>query len=384
MKKFCLETTRNIVQRAMSGVSKPSKSAGITGRYTVFKGVPHSEYYLIFLMLVDLLEYEYFGPYEKIAYGIPIEFDGLSYSINYQKFGMRIECSEGGDGANFYKIIRKGIKAAKPYFLWRAEQASTSSNLNLESKCPILWSKYQYLKEQSKQLLDKFEKDKDKPKVEKGYNDDGSLRYSSVSFPAYQFLEQGRWIHEAAVDAFFAWCEHALVHIAILMGHLKTGKEIASLLKGEFAPKCKLVLDLSSPDDKTAYDDILLLRNELRNFVAHGSFGKDGAAFTFHTATGAIPLKILDNKSRSDFSFSFGGAASRDWEMDYLRIDNFLKQLWENGKSPAKQYLETGFPCILTYAAKGTYKKAMASEAKMQNFLEHLGRCIDNAANMDF
>jgi len=380
--QFCLETTKSNVLRAMSGISPPSEAARITGLHTVYKGIPHGDYYLIFLMMVDLLGYRYFGPFEKIAYGIPLEFEGLNYSVNYQKFGMRIECSEGGDGEKVYKAIRKGIKAAKPYYLWRAEQASTSSDLNLESKCPKLWAKYQYLREQSKMLLDKFETDKDKKKVVKGSSEDGTGQWTSISYPAYEYLEQGRWMHEAAVDAFFAWCEQALVHTAILMGRLTNGKEIVDLLKGEFGPKCKLVLDLSLPDEKSAYDDISLLRNELRNFVAHGSFGKDGSAFTFHTATGAVPLKVLDNKSLSEFSF--GGADARDWEADYQRIDAFVEQLWENGRAPAKQYLEAGFPCILTFAANGTYSKAMASEADMEGFLEYLGRMMDDSANMDF
>lgn len=382
MGKFCLETTRSNVLRATSKISKPSESTRITGSYTVFRGIPHGEYYLIFLMMVDLLEYKYFGPYEKLAYGIPIQFENMIYSVNYEKFGMRIECSEGGDGARVYEEIRKGIKAAKPYFLWRAEQASTSSNLNLESKCPKLWAKYQYFREQSKELIDKFETDKDKQKVEKGYNDDGSLRWTSIGYPAYEFLEQGRWMHEAAVDAFFAWCEQALVHTAILMGRLTNGKDVVDLLKGEFGPKCKLVLDLSLPDEKSAYDDISLLRNELRNFVAHGSFGKDGSAFTFHSAAGAIPLKVLDKKSRSEFSF--GGSDVRDWEADYQRIDSFLEQLWGNGRAPAKLYLEAGFPCILTYSADGVYSRAMKNESEMEGFLEYLGRMMDDSANMDF
>lgn len=382
LKNFNLETTKENVLRAVSGISKPSSDARISGKYSVYRGIPHSDYYLVFLMMVDLLEFEYFGPYEKLAYGIPVEFDGLVYSINYQKFGMRIECSEGGDGEKLYKRIQKGIKAAKPYFLWRAEQASTSSDLNLVSKCPDLWEKYQFLKDQSQKLLDKFEEGRDKPEVNEEFNEDGSPRFRSTTYPAYEFLKQGKWTHEAAVDAFFAWCEQALVHIAILMGKLTNGKEIVELLKGEFGPKCKLVFDLSLADEKAAYDDILLLRNELRNFVAHGSFGKDGAAFTFHTATGAVPLKVLDDKARSEFSF--GGTMPRDWERDYRRLNDFLDQLWKNGREPAKKYLDAGFPSILTYAVDGTYKKAMTSETEMDGFIEYLGRMMDDAANMDF
>ncbi|MGJ8560126.1 MAG: hypothetical protein ACSHX3_07820 [Litorimonas sp.] len=381
MKEFCIEKTRNNVLKAMSGISKPSEESKVQGQSSGFRGIPHSNYYLIFLMMVDLLEYDYFGPAEKLAYGIPFDFNGLRCCVTYQKFGMRLSCSEGADGEAIYKVIQKGIKAAKPYFLWRADQASTSSNLNLESKCPQLWEKYQYLREQSRQLLDKFETDKDRVVVEEGETDKG-WKFTSTSYPAYEFLEQGKWMHESAVDAFFAWCEQALVHIAILKGELTNGKEIVDVLKGDFGQKCKLVFDLKLVDEKAAYDDILSLRNELRNYIAHGSFGKDGAAFSFHTATGAVPLRVLDKKSRSEFAFE--SAATRDWKSDYQRIETFLDRLWENGRAPAKQFLETGYPSILTYAVDGTYKKAMASEDMMESFLNHLGRMMDNSANMDF
>ena len=230
--------------------------------------------------------------------------------------------------------------------------------------------------------MTKFEAEKDNAVVEKGYNEDGSFSWSSVSYPAYEFQSQSIWLHETAVDAFFSWCEQALVHMAVLMGKLTSGKEIAELLKREFGEKCKLILDLSNVDDKASYDDILDLRVGLRNYVAHGSFGKDGSTFQFHSRVGAVPLKILESGTQS--GFSFGTDSSRDWESDYARIDSFLVQLWSGGRKPAKQYLETGFPCVLTYTTDGTYKRAMQNEDEMREFIEHLSRQIDDAANMDF
>ena len=381
LKEFDIDTTRSNVLKAMSGISKPSDETKFKSSSTSYRGIPFDNYYLVFLMMVDLLEYDYFGPAEKVNYIISFEFEGVRCSVAQQKFGMRLWCGEEQNGEAIYKIIQKGIKAAKPYFLWRAEQASSSSELNLESKCPQLWEKYEYLREESGRLLNNFEKDKDKAVVEEGETEKG-WKYTSTTYPAYEFLKQGKWVHEAAIDAFFAWCEQALVHMAILQGKLTNGQDIVKLLKGDFGQKCKLVLDLTIPDEKAAYDDILSLRNELRNYVAHGSFGKDGAAFSFHTATGAIPLRVLGKKTRSEFAF--GSADRRDWESDYNRIEAFLETLWANGRGPAEQFLKTGYPSVLTYAVDGTYEKAMVNVGAMEDFLFHLGRMIDNAANMDF
>ena len=382
MGEYSTDATRRNVLRAIEPLRQPQSRDFGPGRLMVFRGIPHNEYYLIFLMLVDLLGFRYLGPSEKTAYIIPVDFEGRRYSIVYAKFGMKIEYREGGNGEAVYETLKKAMRAAKPYFLWRAEQASTTSDLNLASKCPQLWEKYIFLKQQSENLLVRFEQEKSNSKVEKGYNKDGSLRWTSVSYPAYEFRDQARWLHEAAVDAFFSWSEQALVHIAVLMGKLSNGKAIADLLRREFGDKCKLVLDLSDANDKASYDDILDLRVQLRNYVAHGSFGKDGSTFQFHSRVGAVPLRILSSGSQS--GFSFGTDRSRDWESDYDRIDSFLERLWAGGRLPAKQYLEAGLPCILTYATDGTYHRAMQNEDEMRDFIEFLSRQIDDAANMDF
>lgn len=382
MSNFSLNETRENVLRAILPIEKPKASLCSSGNLVVFRGIPCHDYYLVFLLLIDLLGFKYLGPFEKVAYIIPVDFEGQHCSIVYAKFGMRIECSEGGSPEAVYAAVKRGIKAARPYYLWRAKEASITSHLNLESKCPQLWEKYIFLKEQSKALLEKFEAEKENRVVEKGHNEDDSMTWTSISFPAYDFRKQSVWLHEAAVDAFFGWCEQALVHIAVLMGKLTTGKEIADLLRREFGEKCKLVFDLSVPDDKLAYDEILDLRTELRNYVAHGSFGKDGSTFQFHSRVGSVPLKILDTENRSEFRF--GTYNLRDWENDYARIERFLSRLWSMGRGPARQYLETGFPCVLTFATDGTYQRAMKNDEEMGKFIMVWAQQLDDAANMDF
>jgi len=382
MGNFSVEQARQNALRAISPISRPISKSFSGKKLGAFKCIPHHEYYLIFLMLVDLLDFHYWGPGEKVAYIIPVEYDGKPHSIVYGKFGMSIEFGEGGDGAAVYKALRKGMRATKPYYLWRAEQASNTSNLNLLSKCPKLWEKYEYLKSQSIDLMGKFEDNKEIFVTENGYDDEGKFRWSTTTWPAYEYKRQSIWLHEAAVDAFFAWCEQSLVHIAVLMGRLTNGREIAQLLHQEFGEKCRLVFDLNYPPDKAVYDNILKLRIELRNYIAHGSFGKDGSTFQFHSKVGAVPLNIVDSGTSSSFSFS--ESVSRDWEHDYERIDRFVEQLWSGVRLPAKQYVESGLPCVLTYATDGIYQRAMQSEEEMSQLIEYLSMRMDNAANMDF
>ncbi|MEG4434411.1 hypothetical protein QUA95_30590 [Microcoleus sp. F10_A2] len=382
MGKFSHEKACENARRAISPIEPCQSEISETGKSMTFKGIRHSEYYLIFMLLVDLLGFKYWGPGEKVAYIIPVAFKGRRYTIIYAKFGMKIEYRDGGDGAAVYAALKRGMKAAKPYYLWRAAQASETSDLNLISKCPQLWEKYVFLKEQSEALMLKFEAEKDNPVIEEGYDEDGSFSWSTVRYPAYDFYKQAAWLHEAAVDAFFAWCEQALVHIAVLLCKLTNGKQIADLLNRDFGEKCKLVLDLSETEDKSAYDDIIELRAQLRNYVAHGSFGKDGSTFQFHSRVGAVPLKILESRTSSEFSF--GVESPREWKNDYSRIDRFLSQLWSGVRSPAKHYLDAGLPCVLTYTTNGTYQRAMESDDEMREFVDYLSMEIDNAANMDF
>ncbi|MBY6140661.1 hypothetical protein KUV26_14550 [Leisingera daeponensis] len=334
------------------------------------------------MLLVDLLEFEYSGPFEKLAYSIPVEYKGQIYRVNYEKFGMRIIVPENGDPQGLYRQLEKGMKAAKRYFLWRADQAAGTDNLNLVSKCHSLWEKYLFLRGRSENLRDQAEASKGEVHHEKGSGDHEGSIWATFSFPSFEYKQQADWLHEAAVDAFFAWCEQALVHVAVLLGKLKNGREITDLLNGNFGDKCRLVFNYADPADKRACDDILALRTEIRNYVAHGSFGKDGSTFQFHSKVGAVPLKILDAPKSG--SFAFVTESDYDQRRDFERIERFLSQLWSGKREPAKLYIETNLPCILTYVTNGKYQRAMRTVEDMKAFLEGLTRMWDDAANMDW
>ncbi len=48
------------------------------------------EYFLIYFLFADLLEFENLGMSEKIAWSFPIDFKGRGYLIEYRKIGVGV------------------------------------------------------------------------------------------------------------------------------------------------------------------------------------------------------------------------------------------------------------------------------------------------------
>jgi hypothetical protein len=69
-----------------------------------------------------------------------------------------------------------------------------------------------------------------------------------------------------------------------------TADEITRAAEANWATKFRLAFDLMEARPKELYDALLKVRRELRNFVAHGSFGKQGEA---HSTSIPLPAPYL-------------------------------------------------------------------------------------------
>ena len=209
-------------------------------------------------------------------------------------------------------------------------------------------------------------------------------KLESFSDLKFSDMQEARWLGIAAIEAFFGWTEHVLIHIGILLGNIGTGRDVARLAESEWSEKVNAAIDLiSEKETKAVYEDLLEVRRQVRNYMAHGAFGKHGEAFQFHSATGAVPVNLTDPEGKS--KFSMWSVPSFD-EANALEVaESFITKLWERERAPAKLYLEEAdLPVILSYASDGTYARAMSSMDDMENFVESLTHEIDNAANMDW
>ncbi|EOR4018695.1 hypothetical protein D7W90_RS24620, partial [Escherichia coli] len=197
-----------------------------------------------------------------------------------------------------------------------------------------------------------------------------------------ELRREAMWLATSAIESFFNWTEHVFILIAILKGEIKNGNDVADKVGKEWGEKFKLAIDINSSSLKLFYDRLLILRKQVRNFVAHGAFGKDGQALEFHSSVGAVPLLLPHRENKERFKFGNGVHFLAPEAMQL--INDFLENLWQGELSPAKIYIESGCPLILSYVTNGTYAEAMKSERNMDLFVNYLTREMDNAANMDW
>ena len=157
------------------------------------------------------------------------------------------------------------------------------------------------------------------------------------------------------------------------------------MVEADWTAKFKRAFDVTDRATKRHFDELLTLRRQLRSFVAHGAFGKEGEAFDFHSKAGAVPVSFDRKPSRPQFSLT-PELAFDDAEA-IAAIEAFISFMWSGAREPAEIYIqESELPVILPYASAsdGTYRAAMASKEDMQEHVQHITDQWDRAADMDW
>jgi len=342
-------------------------------------------YYLVYFLLVDLLKFKNLGQFEKLAWSIPIDYKGEAFLIEHRKFGVGVfahnPAQRERQAQEIVTCIKKAVKCAEPYFEWLANQAMTDSKLNVKNRTDDLLQRFEFFHSEyrrtSKELLERDEKRRRSTPEER------MSEWNDFFTEPFMLHERNEWLASALIDAFFSFTEHVFIHLAILQGRVIKGWEVAQLATGDWGAKFKAAFDLSDPDTKKLYDDLTEIRRQHRNFVAHGSFGKRGEAFTFHTGAGAIPV-LLPHQAGSR-QFALTGPQTIEDPKAIQVILAFMEHLWSGARSPARIYLQrSSLPVILTLAADGTYDRAMQSEEEMESLVDHLIGEWERSMNMDW
>lgn len=338
-------------------------------------------YYLVYFLLADLLGFRNLGKFEKVAWSIPLDFNGRAFLVEHAKFGLRL-CGQSGSkadeeqGKRIVALIRSGTSVARPYFDWLAEEALENSRLNVLNSSSDLFARFLFFRDAHKTAAMEIE---DKSYIRTSYG-------NSIAPPEEQIDLSGTWIHMmsrdlgsqakwlalAAIDSFFSWTEQAFIHIAILRGTLTSGSEVAAAADADWATKFKNAIDLQESGAKEFYDRLSEIRRQLRNYMAHGAFGKQGEAFSFHSSAGAVPLVLPHKESQRRVSLRTDLSFPEPKALDV--IERFLSDfLWTSERLCAEKYImDSELPLILTYATDGTYSRAMASAELMTQLVSCL------------
>ncbi len=385
-----LEHVRQVALRALGPVKQVDSSTRADQTFLfdakrTKAGSALPPYYLVYFLLVDLLGFKNLGQHEKIAWSVPIDFNGEAFLIEHRKLGLGVFArdpnTQEDDAFKIVVRIQKAVKAARPFFDWLASEAVAASKCNVRNNSAPLFQRYEFLLGvyRSKQI--EAENRKDEKITVKGTSEKGD--WSTTSYPIFQLRREASWLALSVVEAFFSWSEHVLIHLAILTGKVISAEQVASLAASDWSNKCKAAIDISSLAAKSLFDRMVTIRQDLRNHVAHGAFGKQGEAFSFHSGAGAAPV-LLPHKGGSR-KFSLENGLEFDSEAALADIAEFIDFIWSAEREPAKLYIQDNYlPTILTYAANGMYARAMTSIKEMDEFITYLSHEVDRAANMDW
>ena len=108
------------------------------------------EPYLVYFLLVDLLNYRDLGHWEKLAYSIPVDFNGTAYLVEHRKFGLGLFAADPelqeDDATRIVHLIRNAVKVSRPYFEHLADEAADGSKLNLKNHSRALYDRYLFFR----------------------------------------------------------------------------------------------------------------------------------------------------------------------------------------------------------------------------------------------
>lgn len=383
------EPVRAAVVRALQGIraannqTNAAKDFLFTAKATK-AGEKLPPYYLVYFLLVDLLGFPNLGRWEKIAWSVPIEFDDEVFLIDHRKFGIGLFGRESPTtetkAQEIVTIISNATKAAKPFYDWLAENAVSGSGLSVVNRSRKLFERFEfYLDEYNRKVKEPVESDEHH--IQR-VRESGSTKLSDWYSPAYNHCMKCRWLGLSVIDGFFSWTEHVFIHLAILKGHVVTGKKVAKLAESEWADKFKEALDIANVDAKTFYDQLLAIRRQFRNFIAHGAFGKGGEAFSFHSGAGAVPVRLTHKSEHPGFLLEQVDEIPEAKAVQV--IESFIRYLYKSECAALLYIQESDLPSILSYATDGTYHRALGSVGDMEVLINRLNHEWEQARNMDW
>lgn len=343
-------------------------------------------YYLVYFLLVDLLGFPHAGKWEKTAWSVAVDWHGRGFLIEHRKMGLGVFAQDvdRDESAAHEMVIRiqKAVRAAQPFFEWLAGEAVSRSEVNVVNNASFLYGRYAFLRDSYHSKRDEYVKRKAERVVTQGTTP-GEGAWIQTSFPVFHLSVESNWLAISAVEAFFAWTEHIFIHVALMTGKKSTATEVTEMAEADWSVKFQSALDLTDSDAKAHYDGLISLRKELRNYVAHGAFGKQGEAFFFHSGAGAVPVLLPYKTGSRKFKLAHG--LSFDAQAAISAMEDFIAYLWSGEREPAERYIQQSeLPLILTYVHDATYSRAMKSVEDMEDFVRLLSGEFDRAADMDW
>ncbi len=359
--------------------------------------------YIVFLMFVYFLKFQYWGRSEKVAWEIPVLFQGQSLLLRHQKFGFQILCL-GSNPPNEALVQRalNTINKAIPFIEKLAEpllrQKINEGRMTLNNDFYNLYDRYSFFRSWYIERRSESTGASVKPLPLETPADTAPLRSegdfnfyseSSVSLEAFnakiRAMQESSHYAVAAIDAFFSLLEHILVLLAAFLDELPVKPSITQFIGFNWDEKFMLVFDTKNGTKAKFYcDQLRIFKERYRNFFAHGNLQKGGGSILVHVdAVGAIPFTLTRFDNPFHPLFRHLEVAEVD---EVFRFFDSVEDFIENAPESRHGYkfIRTGLSVAFDAQSREQYKSAMGSDSEFDSFIDRQIYFADQAINMDW
>lgn len=336
--------------------------------------------YIVFIIFVKILKFDFQGRWEKVAWEIPVLYKGIPFILAHRKFGFSIstrpreEIDVNELAVEAIEMIHKAIPYAETLIAPEIKKLINEGRITLSNEYLEIRDRYQFFRQKANLEFTNTKKETEMSKLIREMRDEPFK------------TRHGQYHLIAMLDAYYSMLEHLLVLlIPFLKVELPEEITLEKFISANWKDKYNLVL--SGLKDKSValhLDNLIKIKEQYRNPISHGHFQKNGASIYVHMKNlGAIPMVLTKSKSNLSYGFNeLSVITFKDICKAFDALDHFLDE--HPDTKHALKYMKTTFPVAFDRRSKQEYSHAMKSDEKFGEFLDSTGRKLDNAMNMDW
>lgn len=338
---------------------------------------------LIPFILSGVLGFPNLGRGEKIRWQICFKYKNVLCNIAHQKFGVRLyylKLEKNDLRINPDEIIGKLIKGLriieKSVLQGFSKHQLSQGNVTIPNIYHKLDGMYQYFRENAEREFN-F-------KAEQKHNGDALEDIANHMNLVIRSTRNGFYNTIAMVDAFFSKTENLFIMVLPFINYNREKDNLLEKIGSRWQDKFKRIFQIETDvAAKRFYDQLVNLKENLRNTFAHGGFEKAGASLFFHLPkVGAIP--VILTKIKDSPHFNFFPIEEDKFNNICALLDQFETWLKSGKLAQGIKYIESGLNVPFDEESISKFNEAMESDDEFDKLIEHWSYLNDQDTNMDF
>lgn len=338
---------------------------------------------LVFICMVMIKGYSYWGKDEKLLWTIPFRYKDCSLLLSHRKFGLELLSNSTtppsqGLVDRIIKQLNKAVKITDKLMQPHADKQVKAGNVTVVNSYHKLNMMYRFFRRKAKE---RFRRATSAPT---SLEPSKTGHISPLINWRVQHEREGAYYSAAMIDAFFSRLEHVLVLVLPFVGFDPVHEDLVAFISSSWNNKFKRIFDIEHNQlAKSLYDQLDSAREKYRNPITHGYFEKSGASLYFHIPNlGAIPVRL--SKFREGLHYSFLPISETSLEEVCYLFDRVDVLLRSGMAGKGFVFAKTGLNIAFDDNSLAEYRSACSSKRSLRNLIDREAQWDAIASNMDW